>query len=205
MRALTGLSAALALLAWSLCPVPAPAQDATSTDMPADAAAMEAAWVQSMTPGPQHEAMAELAGQWRVTVRVWLDPSAEPQVSEGRADRAMILGRRMMEERFSGTFEGEPYEGLGHSGYDNVTGRYWSTWMDNMSTGVAVFHGDFVGETLVFEGEVPNPMAGGLIPMRIESRMDGPDREINEFYQPPPGAGPDAGLVKTLELVYGRE
>ena len=30
---------------------------------------------------------------------------------------------------------GMPFEGIGRTGYDNVTGKYWSTWIDNMSTG----------------------------------------------------------------------
>ena len=52
----------------------------------------------------------------------------------------------------------------------------------------------------VFEGETPDPMAGGLIPMRIETRMDGRDREINDFYKP----GPDGTMYRMMELVYER-
>jgi|GEM_PF-5706239 len=35
--------------------------------------------------------------------------------------------------------------------------------------------------------------------------MDGPDREVNTFYQPPPTAGPNAAPVRSMELVFERE
>lgn len=96
-----------------------------------------------------------------------------------------------------------PFNGLGHTGYDNVTGQYWSTWTDNMMTGVAVLYGnwDDTGQVWVFEGKAPDPMAGKLIPMRIESRTDESGREVNEFYQP----GPDGQPFKTMELIYERQ
>ena len=33
-------------------------------------------------------------------------------------------------------YERAAFTGVGRTGYDNVTGRYWSTWTDTMSTGV---------------------------------------------------------------------
>ncbi|MCP4246728.1 MAG: DUF1579 domain-containing protein, partial [bacterium] len=123
---------------------------------------------------------------------------------EGKAVRTMILGGRVLEERFSGPgMGGPPFEGLGHTGYDNITGRYWSTWIDNMMTGVAFSYGsrDDAGKTWLFEGEAPDPMAGQLIPMRIEGHTDEDGREISEFYRP----GPDGQMFKSMELVYERQ
>ena len=36
---------------------------------------------------------------------------------------------------------GTPFTGHGMTGYDNVTGKYWSTWTDSMSTGIMVSEG----------------------------------------------------------------
>ena len=36
---------------------------------------------------------------------------------------------------------GMPFTGHGMRGYDNVSGKYWSTWNDSMSTGMMVSEG----------------------------------------------------------------
>lgn len=165
------------------------------------------AWAKAALPGPRHLALADRAGAWAVTVRVWLDPAQPPEVSEGTSERTMILGGRVLEETFSSAGMGDqPYEGLGHTGYDNVTGRYWSTWTDNMMTGVAVFYGAAeesgaeAKDTLVMEGEMPDPIAGKAVPMRIETRVDADGQEVDDFFE----AGPDGKLIKTMEITYRR-
>ena len=155
-----------------------------------------------MQTGPEHAEMAALAGTWKTTTRMWMDPTAPPTESQGTAVRTLILDGRAMEEVFSSSFMGQSYEGRGLTGYDNVTARYWGTWTDNMGTGVTVSYGGWneARDTFIMEGESPNPMHGKLIPMRIESQMDGPDRETNLFFTP----GPDGAMIKTMEIVYER-
>lgn len=179
---------------------PASAQEATP-DTGDEAAAM-AAWVTAMTPGPAHALMTELAGTWAVTTRLWMDPSEPPQVTRGQVVRTVILGGRVLHEDFRSEWEGQPFQGIGLRGYDNVTGRYWGTWTDNISTGVTVLFGQVneTGDVLVLEGQTPDPISGSVQPMRIEGRMDGPDREISEFYY----TGPDGQLVRTMQIVYER-
>ena len=161
------------------------------------------AWTAAMTPGPEHAAMTELAGTWSATTRFWLDPSQPPQVTHGQVERTLVLGGRVLQENFESAWEGELFQGIGLRGFDNVTGRYWGTWTDNASTGVTLLFGQWndAGDMMVFEGRTPDPLSGSMQPMRIESRMDGPDREISEFYY----TGPDGELAKTMEIVYERQ
>ena len=51
------------------------------------------------------------------------------------------------------------------------------------------------------EGETPSPITGGMLPMRIESRMDGPDRQVSTFFMP----GPDGEMFRMMELEYQRQ
>lgn len=180
----------------ALAILPALAEDAPDHD------AMMAAWTKAMTPGPEHQALATLGGAWKMTTTYWLDPSAPPEVSEGRAERRMILGGRVLEERVDGQMMGDTFQGIAQTGYDNVTGRYWATWTDDMSTGITLLYGrdDPASGQMVFEGETSDPMTGGLSPMRIESRMEGEDREVSTFFMP----GPDGQMVKTMQIVYER-
>lgn len=172
-------------------------------EMSADEKAMMEAWAASMISGPQHAKLASLAGTWTVRSIYWMAPDAEPEAGEGTAERTMIFDGRVLREEFTGDYQGQPYFGIGHTGYDNVTGEYWSTWMDNMMTGLAVLKGQWDEEKqmMIYEGEVPDPMAGGLTTLRIESRMEGEDTEIDDFFEP----GPDGEMYRMMELVYERQ
>lgn len=191
-----GLALSLAILGASPADVSAQGSGAGDVDP------VMQAWVEAMTPGPQHAVLASSQGSWAVTTTFWMMPGAEPQVSQGSAERRMIFGGRIMEETFVGDMAGQPMNGRATVGYDNVTGRYWSTWVDDMSTGITLMYGDYndADDTWVMEGETPDPFTGGMIPMRIESRRDGENRQISEFYMP----DPDGEMFRSMEMVYER-
>lgn len=196
------LSLVVVLLSIAL---PAAAQEEMemqAPEMSAEEAAMMETWTKAMTPGPQHEMLAKGAGEWKFTIRSWMDPEAEPMESVGTAVRSMELGGRVAREVVTATFMGEPFEGIGRTGYDNLTGKWWSTWTDNMSTSVMVMEGDWDEETQswTFVGEGPDIMTGGKKTMKLVLRMENEDREVGEMYE----AGPDGEMHKTMEIVYTR-
>jgi len=159
------------------------------------------AWQKSMTPGPQHAALARAVGTYVMTVKNWPEPGAEPMVSEGTAERTMALGGRVLEEKVSATMMGQPFEGLGRTGYDNVTRKHWSTWTDTMSTGLIVMHGSLADDgSGSFEGESADPMTGRMTKMRIAMRREG-ELEVSDFFMP----GPDGKEIKTMEITYRKK
>lgn len=159
-------------------------------------AAMEA-WQESMTPGAPHQTLGKMAGDYKMTLKWWEQPGAEPQTSTGTAAREMTLGGRVLEEEVWATMMGQPFEGLARTGYDNVTDRYWTTWTDNMSTSLTVMYGAIEEDgSASFEGDISDPMTGGTSRMRIDTHMEG-DKEVHEFYT----VGPQ-GEVKSMEIVY---
>ena len=174
---------------------PLAAQEGPSAEEAAMMEAMQAA----ATPGSQHAELAETAGSFKTTTRMWGAPGEPPVVNEGTAERTMILGGRVLQETFKSTFMGTPYEGFGLSGYDNVTGKHWGTWSDNISTGVTLLEGTMDAGKAVYEGETSNPMTGTKTPMRIEIRYED-GKETHQMYQP----GPDGKNMKTMEIVYER-
>jgi hypothetical protein len=42
-------------------------------------------WMDYMTPGPMHQMMAKSVGEWKTINKYWIDPAAEPMVTEGTA------------------------------------------------------------------------------------------------------------------------
>ena len=113
--------------------------------------------------------------------------------------RTMILGGRVMLERFHGTMMGQPFEGMGTTGFDNVSQKWWGTWMDSMSTGMMATTGTCDGGKCEFTGTYNDAMTGGTLTMRMVSEH-GQDSETMVMY----GPGPDGKEVKMGELVYTR-
>ena len=121
---------------------------------------MEEAMMKAGTPGEAHQRLADMAGSWNTKVTIWMAPGAQPMTMNGTSENKWIMGGRYLEQRFTGTFMGQPFEGLGYTGYDNVKGVYWGTWMDNMSTAVMMTTGtiDEDGKTWNFTGTMADPM-----------------------------------------------
>lgn len=185
---------------WLLAP--AVAQDgASESEAGADEAAMMEAYMAAGKPGEAHARLAETVGTWKMEIKSWMDPGAEPMVSEGTAEREMSLDGRVLVETVSSSMMGEPFTGHGMTGYDNVTGKYWSTWNDSMSTGISISHGtyDAETETYSFTGTYSNPMTGGTAKNRVEIHLqDG--QEVMEYFEYYEGQE-----VKTMEIVYSRQ
>lgn len=104
---------------------------------------MMKAMQESATPGIEHARLEPLVGNWAVTVKFWMSEDAKPEVSYGTSRTRWVLGKRFIQEDFSGKWMGKPFTGLGMLGYDKVKGSYTSSWIDNMGTGMMNSYGSF--------------------------------------------------------------
>jgi hypothetical protein len=190
IRTLTALALATAL--------PVLAQDAPSKMSPEQAAMMQA-YQQAGALGPQHAALAKTAGNYDLTIRSWEAPGAPPTVETGTATRTMILGGRVLAEEAHSQMHGQPFTGHGMQGYDNVSGKSWSTWNDSMSTGLMVSEGtcDDKG-ACTFNGSWNDPVTKGKINARMTTRWTSPTVEVFEMYAP----GPDGKEAKMMDITY---
>jgi hypothetical protein len=150
-----------------------------------DPQAMMEAWMKAGTPGPEHETLAAHAGTWNATVKTWMEPGAEPMVSDGLFQRDMILDGRVLKERFEGAFMEQPFEGMGLTGYDNAKGQYWSIWVDSMSTTMMVAWGQWDEEmgAFVYEGTTTDPMTGGSHWMKTVLTHPEEGKEVMKMYE----------------------
>lgn len=164
---------------------------------------MMANWMEAAAPGPEHEMLASMTGDWEVKAMIWMAPDAEPMETSGHAEREMILDGRVLVERYEGDFMGMKFVGQGMTGYDNLTDSWWGTWSDTFSTSVMVSHGQCTEkmDTCTFISEGPDPMTGKMTYMKSVMKVVGKDKEIMEGYT----IGPDGKEIKTMELVYTRK
>lgn len=179
-----------------------PAPEAAAPEMTPEQAAEMAAWQKAGTPGPEHEKLASMAGDWSIEVRMWMEPGAEPIVLPSTAHREMILGGRVLVEEVEGEFMGAPFAGHAMSGYDNVTGKWWGTWVDNQSTGVMVSEGtwDAEGKVGTYRMSHVDPTTGEVAETKGITRILSADHEVHEMWEERDGES-----FKSMELEYRRK
>lgn len=168
---------------------------------PAQQAEMEA-YAKAGAPGPQHQSMASAAGTYKMSIKSWHEPGGPAMEEAGTATRKMVLDGRVLVEEVSSSMMGTPFTGQGMRGYDNVSGKYWSTWMDSMSTGLMVSTGscDTAKKTCTFTGTWNDPVKKGPVTARMTTRWTSPTTEVFEMY----GPGKDGKEMKMMEITYNK-
>ena len=137
------------------------------------------------TPGEAHKKLDAVVGTFDAKVKMWTDPSKPPEESAGTSVNTWVLGDRFVETKYEGMFMGQPFSGIGFTGYDNVTKKYVGTWMDTMSTGMMVSKGT---------------MTGKMSTVREKTIVTDSDHYAMEMW----GAGPDGKSYKMMEITYTR-
>jgi len=124
-------------------------------------------------PGPMHELMKPMAGNWKTTAKSWLKPGAEPSVSEGTCESTWILGNRYLQSTYKGDMGGMPFEGWGLMGYDNQKQEFVSMWADNMGTGIAMSDGkaDPTGKVFTMTTMMIDPATGKPTPYKMVTKV----------------------------------
>ncbi len=183
-------------------PVLSIAQDA-EPKMSAEQQAMMAAWQKASTPGAQHKQLAEhFVGSWTTEQTLWMDADTPPIVETGKAVFTPVFGGRQVRLDFTGSVMGQPFEGVGYNGYDNTSGKYTSSWSDNMSTGMMMTAGDYdaASKTYTYVGQMPDMMKpGSMIDIRETLRVVDADHMVMEMFEPH-----DGKEVRTMQIDYTR-
>lgn len=179
------------------------AQDAMKHEMSADQKAQMEAMMKAMMPGDAHKLLGNMVGTFDAKVTAWMMPGEPPMNSTGTAVNSWIMGNRFVEQKFTGSFMGQPFHGLGYTGYDNVKKAYWASWMDDMSTGVMNSVGTTAdgGKTWKFTAIMPDPMTGKDAPVEEHITIADKDHHTFEMWSP----GPDGKMMKMMEIVYTRK
>lgn len=166
---------------------------------PEQKAEMEA-YMKAGTPGAPHQALASSAGTYDLKIKSWHEPGGPAMEETGTAKRTMVLGGRVLVEEVNSSMMGTPFTGHGMMGYDNVTGKYWSTWNDSMSTGVMVSEGtcDSQARNCTFTGSWNDPIKKAPVKARMTTRWPSPTTQIFEMY----GPGKDGKEMKMMEITY---
>jgi hypothetical protein len=171
-------------------------------EMTAEQKAEMEAYTKAGAPGAPHKAMAATAGTYDAKVKSWHEPGGPAMEETGTVTRSMVLDGRVLVEDFKGSMMGRPFTGHGMRGYDNVTGKYWSTWADSMSTGLMVSEGTCDDKNACkFTGSWNDPIKKAPVTSRMTTRWTSPTTEVFEMY----GPGRDGKEMKMMEITYTKK
>ena len=188
-------------------PVGAPAASAPSA---ADMQKMMTQMMELAKTNENHKLLASLDGNWDYTIKMWMDPNAQPQESKGTAVRKSILDGRYVAMDVTGKMQmpgpdGKPkdmtFKGHGMEGYDNVKKKFIGTWMDNMGTGIVTSEGDYdaATKTFTYTGEM-EMMPGMKQKFRETLKLTDKDHMIFDWYEDRGGKE-----AKTMAINYTRK
>lgn len=176
-----------------------PKKDGAQPEGMPDAAAMEA-MMKAMAPGEMHAVLAKQAGTWDCTMKMFM-PGMPETPEKGTMTIEMIMGGRYQHFMYKGSFMGQAFEGAGTAGYNNVTKKFESTWMDNMGTGTMFSTGELDKEgKLVMHTEFADPMTGKMTKQREVTTHKSDNEALMEFYH----TGADGKENKVMEIAMKR-
>ena len=130
--------------------------------MDAATQAMMETWQKYASPNDNHNVLNPLVGTWSHVVKWWMTPDSQPETSKGTTETKWMMGGRFLRHAVKGTAMGQPFEGMGLTGFDNGRQIYQTLWMDNMGTGMMLGEGTYDPgkKTLTDKGRFTDPMIG---------------------------------------------
>jgi hypothetical protein len=156
-------------------------------------------------PGPEQKMLADMAGKWTYTSKMWESPESKPEETKGKSTMKMILGGRILQQNASGMAMGQKFEGMGFTAFDNLKKEWNTTWMDSMGT--SIMHGtgtyDEATKTITDKGSFTCPMEEDMTAeYRSEWKMI--DKNNMMFTMYGQGMGKQKAEFKMMEMAYKR-
>jgi len=154
------------------------------------------------TPGEPHKLLAKLEGSWTTRSRGWMEPDKPPIESTGACEQKLLLDGRYLQQVYTGDMMGQPFTGINLLGYNNLTGKYESVWIDSMNTAIYYFVGSASadGKTITQECSYDDPVRGPSV-WRTVTRIKDDDTQEFEMFLTPKGGKEE----KMMEMTIARK
>jgi hypothetical protein len=161
-------------------------------------AAAQEAWPK---PGPEHEALKALTGEWDALVKC-TGPDGKVEESTGTYSAKLDVGGYFLITEFKGKMLGMDFHGRGINGYDPFQKKYTGVWVDSMSPGLYKVEGSFDKEGRVLTEKMEGPGPDGTpMKFRLTSEIKGKDTFVQKLYM----ADPDGKEMMGIETTYTRK
>jgi len=143
--------------------------------------------------GPMHAFLQKMVGTWNGKTQMWMGPDMpEPMNSECTQTIAGIMDGRFVQCDMVGQMPGMgEFKGRGTTGYDNVSGKFVSTWIDSFGTGIMTGTGERSadGKTMKWEYTYNCPITKKEAVMKITENYTSADAMSMSMYMKEPRSG----------------
>jgi hypothetical protein len=135
------------------------------------------AFENSKLHGSPHHFFTRLAGAWKGTSRLWLEPEALTDESPVQGSIQLVLDGRFALYLYEGSIEGEPQRGIFTFGYNTLLDRFEATWIDSFHNNTAIMfcEGSEKEDGFAVLGQYPDPTGGPDWGWRTEVTLEDAD------------------------------
>ncbi len=156
---------------------------------------------QAQQPAPvEMKHLMEDVGNWDAEIRIFGDPSGEPQISKG-TETNFMLGDMWLISHFKGEMMGMKFEGSSQMSFDPASKKYTGTWVDSMSPYAMRIEGtwDEKTKTLTQIGTGKDE-SGNEMKMKMTSAHKADGSRLFTMYM----LMPDGEEIRAMEIHYTR-
>jgi hypothetical protein len=160
------------------------------------------ACMQAATPGKMHELLAKDVGEWTGKTTMYMGPDGPPMTSECTSTVSKLLDDRFIKVEMKGDMPGMgPYQGGGIYGYDNVSKKFVSSWIDNYSTGIMQGEGDLSrdGKSITWDYKFSCPIVKKKVSMKEVDTKTSENTKTLEMWTDDPKTGKNYKMMN-IEL-----
>lgn len=160
-------------------------------------------------PGEHHKAMAKSAGKWDIKMSMRMAPDAPWEVSEGSSKITMTMGGRYMVEQTTFNMMGMESKGMLVQGYDNLSKKYQTMWIDSWGTRMTLAEGTEVKPGVIeYHGTMKDFVTPDGRPYMFRVTTKDDDHTLFEMYdtipETPEAPMPEKPNVMVMKMEYTR-
>jgi len=160
------------------------------------------ACMEAGTPGKMHKLLAKDVGEWSGKNTMWMGPDSPPMNSESTSTVSTLMDGRYIKVEMKGDMPGMgPYHGGGIYGYDNVSKKFVSSWIDNQSTGIMQGEGELSedGKSITWNFKFNCPLTKKPVVMKEVDTTTGANTKKLEMWSDDPKTGKNYKMM-SIEL-----